>query len=127
MLIILPREIERVDAAVTLVHELRQIYPQWNFMVMDIDKLLPHKLNTLQLPNQQFIRELTANAFDLVVDLNSHLDIRIGYLLLMLKIPYRVHLAEKTGEFYNILVQPNSSEYPDFKFVIHYMEQIFTA
>ncbi len=125
VLVILPRQMEYVDAAVSLVHDLKRQFSGWKFMVLDIDKMLPQKLNRLDLPNHQFISELGQKHFDLVLDLNDSYDLRIAYLLVKLKIPYRLHLAEVPDNYYNIFVQPGNKQKSNFSYVLDYLKKIF--
>jgi len=125
VLIVLPRQMELVDAAVSLVHDLKKEFPAWRFMVLDMDKVLSHKLNRLDLPNNQFIQELSDNSFDLVLDLNDGYDLRVAYLLVKLKIPYRLHLSEIPNNYYNIFVQSGDKNSQDFTYVLRYLKKIF--
>ncbi len=126
-LVILPREVEYVDAAVTLVHKMRRHFTRWHYMVLDIDKILHHKLNRLDLPNEEFIEELRKNNFDFALNLNFKTDLRIDYMLAMLKIPYRLHLLSSLDEFYNIVVQADPASFKNFDYVQNYLQTIFTT
>ncbi len=125
VLIVLPRDTEYLDAAISTIQKLRQFYSQWHYMVMDIDKVLPHKLNRLGLPNDEFIKELEKSQFQLVLDLNFETDDRIKYLITKLKIPYRLHLKTEPEEYYNIVVQPHQDPAKNFDFVLTYLHKIF--
>lgn len=127
VLVILPRQVEHVDAAMALVRQLRNYYTEWHYMVLDMDKIMKDKLNRLDLPNDQFIEELSKNKFDFSLDLNSNLDIRIAYLLSMLKIDYRLHFLPAAEKYYNIIVQMNmnNSHFKNFDFVVNSLKTIF--
>ena len=127
VLIILPREVELVDSAVALIRKLRKHFSRWNYMVLDLDKVLTHKLNRLNLPNQNFLQELEKNAFDLVINLNYKFDIRTAYLVVMLKIPYRINLFPAYDEFYNVVIHPRKDNSRNFNFVLEYLQTIFVG
>ncbi len=125
VMIVLPRQVEYVDSAVALIRKLRRHFSRWNYMVLDLDKVLAHKLNRLNLPNRNFLQELEKNTFDLVINLNFEFDIRTAYLVVMLKIPYRVNLFPGYGNFYNVVIQPRSNDSKNFDFVLEYLQTIF--
>ena len=125
ILIILPKRVEYVDSALALVRELRRHFTQWHYMMLDIDKILSHKLNRLNLPNEEFIGELEKDKFDLVLDLNFDFNIRILYIIGMLKIPYRLHLQSSSDNYYNIIVRANRTAPLNFDFVVNYLQTIF--
>lgn len=125
VLVVLPRQLTFLDSAINLVRDLRQNFSGWNFMMLDMDKVLKHKLNRLDLPNAEFISELELEKFDLVVDLNSEFDIRIGYLITMLKIPYRIFLFSDSLPYYNITINGNFLASSNYQGLIENLKLIF--
>ncbi len=125
VLIILPRQMEYIDPAIVFVRRFKQHFRHWQYMILDIDKVLSDKLNFLDLPNENFIKKLSVANFDLAVDLNQEFDLRIGYLVTLLKIPYRVHLMNNDGKYYNIMVKSRSTTYQNYDFVLKYLKTIF--
>lgn len=126
VLVILPHEMDYVDSAISLIRNLRQLFTDWHFMVLDMDKILHHKLNRLNLPNQNFVEEMRSKDFQLALDLNFEFDKRVGYLLGMLRIPHRIHLSSNSDNFYNIVMHIDRSSFHDFDFVLNYLQTIFT-
>jgi hypothetical protein len=125
VLVILPRSVEYVDAAVSLVRKLRKIFSRWNFMMLDIDKIKPADINRLGLPNQAFMDDLHKKNFEMVLDLNFDFDIRIAYLVALLEIKYRLHPHTDREDFYNIAVNAHHAPVQNYDFVLHHVERIF--
>ncbi len=124
VLIILPRETNYLDPAVAAIQKIRQHYDSWHYMVLDVDKILPQKLNKLGLPNEEFLKELEKKKFDLVLDLNFGSDHKIRYLILMLKIRFRIHLLSTADDLYNIIVQTNRESLQNFGFILNNLKTI---
>ena len=125
-LVILPKQLEYLDPAVDLVNELQKEYPLWRYMMLDMDKIIGDKLNRLHLPSNGFISKLKEENFELVIDLNPEFDYRIGYLIVMLRIPYRIYLLSDIIPFYNINIKGNFFQVKNYKGLINYLKTIFT-
>jgi hypothetical protein len=125
-LVILPKQLEYLDPAVELVNELQQEYPYWRYMMLDMDKVIGDKLNRLHLPSSGFISKLKKENFELVIDLNPEFDYRIGYLIALLRIPYRIYLLPDIIPFYNINIKGNFFQIKNYRGLISYLKTIFT-
>ena len=95
-------------------------------MVMNVDKIPEEKLDRLDLPNNSFIADLQQNRFQLVLDLNFYMDIRINYLVGMLKIPYRLHLQFTESDYYNIYAHTNLNTFKDLNHVFDHLKNSFS-
>jgi hypothetical protein len=125
VLILLPRQEEFVDAAMTLVRHLRQHFKSWHFMLLDIDKIAAHKLDRFNLPNKTFIEVLLKSKFQLVMNLNFEPDVRMDYLTAILRIPYRLHIQSPNSNYYNMFAQINEADFKSFHHVFSYLKSGF--
>jgi len=125
VLVLLPRDEEYQDSAMTLVRNLRHHFTSWHFMALDVNKIPVEKLDRYNLPNREFIDELARSKFKLVLDLNFELDLRMNYLVGMLKIPYRLHLQTADSDFYNICTQTDPLKFQNFDHVFAYLQNSF--
>ena len=125
VLILLPRDEEHMDSAMTLVRKLRQHFTNWHFMALNVNKIPAEKLDRYNLPNLDFIGELEKNKFQLVLDLNFVLDLRMNYLVGMLNIPYRLHLQTSDSDFYNICAYTDPVTFKSFDHVFAYLQNSF--
>lgn len=125
VLILLPRQEHLVGAAMTLVRHLRQYFKPWHFMILDVDKITEDKLNKYDLPNQSFINELKLNAFQLALNLNFEPDSRMDFLVVMLKVPYRLNIQSSKTDIYNILAQINEEKFTSYHHVFAYLKSSF--
>ena len=94
-------------------------------MALDVNKIPVEKLDRYNLPNREFIDELARSKFKLVLDLNFELDLRMNYLVGMLKIPYRLHLQTADSDFYNICTQTDPLKFQNFDHVFAYLQNSF--
>ncbi len=125
VLIFLPQQDHLVDAAMTFVRHLRQYFKKWHFMILNVDKITTDKLNKFNLPNQSFINELELNDFQLVLNLNFEPDLRMDFLAVMLKIPYRLHVQSSKKDIYNILIQISRDDFKSYHQVFEYLKSSF--
>ncbi len=109
VLVIMPRDLRLIEAAHDFINQLREQFPYWQVQIFDVDKLPPEKLNWMQVPRKEYIRELKNQQYDMVVDLNQQVDWLITYLAVMSGAPYRVHLESEDGQFFNIQFKANAS------------------
>jgi hypothetical protein len=117
VLILLPRQEEYIDAAMTLVRHLRQHFKSWHFMLLDIDKIATHKLDRLNLPNNTFVEELLKSKFQLVMNLNFEPDIRMDYLTAILRIPYRLHTQASNSKYYHKFARNTETDFKSYHHV----------
>ena len=127
VLIFLPLENEYLDAALTLIRHLRQYFKNWHFMALDIRKIPPDKLDRFNLPDNEFLQDLTANEFQLAIDLNFIHDIRMRYLMGKLAIPYRLHLQFSESSTYNLFTVTNQENFAGFHHVFNYLKSSFVV
>ncbi|GAB4368218.1 MAG: hypothetical protein Kow0042_09250 [Calditrichia bacterium] len=125
VLVILPLDMERVDAAISLVNKLRKHFANWHYMMLDVEKIKKDQLNRLELPGQEFMDDLKKYHFDMVLDLNFEYDARIKYLIAMLRVPLRVRLFALQKNQYNIVIQSDRSRFKNFDFVFNNLTRIF--
>ncbi len=125
VLILLPRKGHLVDAAMIFIRHLRQYYKRWHFMILNVDKITTDKLNKFDLPNRSFISELELNNFQLILNLNFEPDMRMDFLAVMLKIPYRLHVQSSKKDIYNILIQINKDNFKSYHHVFEYLKSSF--
>ena len=125
VLIILPVNMEYMDAAMLFVRKIRKVFRPWHYMILDIDKIKDEQLNRLRLPRQAFTDELKNNKFDLVLDLNFEPDLRILYLIGLLQIPLRLRLHPLPQNHYNIIVNTDRQNFKNFDSVLQNLQTIF--
>ena len=126
VLVLLPTDDEYLDAAFNLVRKLREYFKKWHFMVLNVNKIPEEKLDRFDLPNHRFISDLRQNRFQLVLDLNFYMDIRLNYLVGMLKIPYRLHLQFTESDYYNIYSHTNLNNFKDLNHVFDHLKNSFS-
>ncbi len=105
--VIMPRDLQYIEAAHQFINELRQKFPFWDIQLFDVDKLPQEKLNWMHIPNKEYIADLKNQHYDMVIDLNRQMDWLVVYLAVMSGAPYRVHLENEDGEFFNIQFKAN--------------------
>jgi len=125
VLILFPLNEAHQDAAMSLVRHLRQHFQKWHFMILDIGKIPADKLDRFRLPTPDFIDELAKNDFQLVLDLNFEHDLRIRYLVGLLRIPYRLHLRFSDSAIYNMFAQIKLDDFKSFDHVFDYLKSSF--
>ena len=123
VLVIMPRDLNHIEAAHEFINHLRQRFPSWQVQIFDVDKLPPEKLNWMQIPRKDYIQELKHQQFDMVIDLNQQVDWLITYLVVMSGAPYRVHLESEDGQFFNIQFKGNHTI--PFEGLVHTFTRLF--
>ncbi len=124
-LVLLPFEENYLDPAMTMVRNLRQHFKKWHFMILDVNKIPPDKLDSYLLPGHALIEELQRNPFQLVINLNFEEDLRIKYLIGMLQPGYRLHVQDSDSDYYNMLAPINREEFTSFNHVLNYLKSSF--
>lgn len=125
VLVILPLEETYLDAAMTLVRHLRQSFPVWHFMILDISKIPADELDKYDLPGPQFMENLKSSDFQLLVDLNFEENLRIKYLVGLLQMPYRLHLHPSDSDYYNMYARINREDFKGYNHVLNYLKSSF--
>jgi hypothetical protein len=126
VLILLPEQADFVDAALTLIRHVRQYFPDWHFMILDINKIPEKNLDKFRLPTQEFIDDLQKSHFQLAVNLNFHPNKRIDYLIVRLEIPYRLcTLKNAHSEYYNMFAKIEPEAFTGYHHVLVYLKSTF--
>ncbi len=105
VLVIMPRDLNLMEAAHQFINRLRETFPFWDVQMFDVDKMPKEKLNWMGVPSKEYIQELKNRQYDMIIDLNRQTDWLITYLTVMSGAPYRVHVENEDGSFFNIQVK----------------------
>jgi len=77
VLVIMPRDLNLIEAAHQFINRLRETFPFWDIQMFDVDKMPKEKLNWMGVPSKEYVHGA----------------------------PYRVHVENEDGSFFNIQVK----------------------
>jgi hypothetical protein len=110
VLVILPRDMTRLDEANRFVQGLKKQYPSWKVELFDVDKLTPDQYTRMRIPKDEVTAKLKSGNYHFVIDLNEIPDQTASYLALCTEAPYRLHLNSGFNEYFNLTFQPAAIE-----------------
>lgn len=100
ILLILPGETASEDVMFDFASKLYPIFGEAKVSTFERRSIRPEDCNWFGLPHREYLRNITAEHFDLVVDLNIKPDKLCSYLVSISGAPLRLNLVE--GDFAHI-------------------------
>ncbi len=126
VLVILPRNMEKIDAANRFVTALRKRFPHWRVELFDIDKLNDVDLNRMRLPKDEILNKLKKAGYQFVIDMDASADFLSSLITLMTEAKYRLSICEKYPRYYNLTFQPHQNGQPiQYKSLLDYLNRLF--
>jgi len=126
VLIILPRDRAEEVYSRKYLNQIRQLFKGTRISTLDVISLRKTDTNWLGMPNQDFIKKLHNENFDLIVDLNSFHDRLCTFLGASTGAPLRLHVMPGRYEkVYNLQFRVHKSASMDvrFRILINYLAQ----
>lgn len=126
VLVILPRNMEKIDAANRFVTTLRKRFPQWRVELFDIDKLNEADLNRMRFPKEEILKKLKKAGYQFVIDMDASADFLSSLITLMTEATYRLSICEKYPRYYNLTFQLHQNGKPvHYKPLLDYLNKLF--
>jgi len=125
VLVILPRQLNEIESATNFVYRLKKTYPSWKIDIFDVDKLEPTDFTVFGLPKGELLNRIQQQQYDFIIDLNTSMDLLIGYFAIKSGAVFRLHLSDDSNPYYNIAYHTDSPSQNNFASLQSYIEKIF--
>lgn len=102
VLVILPGNLNYLEAANQFVRNLRETFSKWSVDIFDVDKISKEDLNRWNVPTDNILSRLIEVQYKLVIDLHTKFDLLSAFLAVMTEAPYRINLDYMGQPYFNI-------------------------
>jgi len=125
VLVILPGRLNEIESATNFVYRLKKTYPSWKIDIFDVDKLEPTDFTIFGLPKGELLNKIQRQQYDFIIDLNTSMDLLIGYFAIQSGAVFRLHLNDASNPYYNIAYHTEFPSQNNFASLLSYIEKIF--
>jgi hypothetical protein len=102
VLVILPGNLNYLEAANQFVRNLRDDFSNWSVDIFDVDKITKEDLNRWNMPSHNILSRLIEARYKLVIDLHTKFNLQSAFLTVMTEAPYRINLDYLGQPYFNI-------------------------